>query len=263
MGFLIGDNTRRISVHHCLFAHNYQRNPRLKHGVEADLVNNVIYNWDDGAAHLLGDFARQPDAPPVRANIVGNTYLPGADTRDIVPVLQPLTAAVLYLDDNVTDQGLFTPGQAGIPSLVTLRDAPVPFPEVTRLPSARARDAVLARAGADRPARDDVDRRIVEEVRNGAGRHISRPADVGGWPPLRRGEPRRDSDNDGIPDDWEKGHGLDPRSAFDANRTGNEGGYTNLEIWLKELAGQPARLPSADSSSRPSTGHQDPALPSE
>ena len=51
-----------ISVHHNLFAHNYQRNPRLKHGVSADLVNNVIHNWNDSAASLIGDFDRDENA---------------------------------------------------------------------------------------------------------------------------------------------------------------------------------------------------------
>ncbi len=82
MGFLIGDNSEGISVHHTLFAHNYQRNPRLKHGVRADLVNNVVYNWQDGAASLCGDFKREPvAAAPVKVNIINCWYKAGINGR--------------------------------------------------------------------------------------------------------------------------------------------------------------------------------------
>ncbi|MBN1757145.1 MAG: hypothetical protein JW863_02440, partial [Chitinispirillaceae bacterium] len=49
-----------------------------------------------------------------------------------------------------------------------------------------------------------------------------------------------DDDNDGMPDDWESEHGLDPNSADDRNGTNHStDGYTNLEMYLNELAGDP------------------------
>jgi hypothetical protein len=44
-----------------------------------------------------------------------------------------------------------------------------------------------------------------------------------------------DSDGDGIPDDWERAHGLNPRDLRDGARPTGDG-YTNLEHWLNELA---------------------------
>jgi len=43
-----------------------------------------------------------------------------------------------------------------------------------------------------------------------------------------------DADNDGMPDAWEKAHGLDPRSA-DADRK-MPSGYTAIEEYVNQLA---------------------------
>lgn len=45
-----------------------------------------------------------------------------------------------------------------------------------------------------------------------------------------------DTDNDGMPDEWEKQHGLDPNAA-DHNKT-NPQGYTALEVYLNSLMGE-------------------------
>ena len=44
----------------------------------------------------------------------------------------------------------------------------------------------------------------------------------------------KDSDHDGMPDDWEKAHGLNPLNPKDGN-TPNGEGYTMLEIYLNSL----------------------------
>ena len=60
-------------------------------------------------------------------------------------------------------------------------------------------------------------------------------ADVGGWPDLAPGIPWIDTDADGMPDEWETAHGLDPATADGAtDRDGD--GYSNLEDWLNSLA---------------------------
>ena len=79
-----------------------------------------------------------------------------------------------------------------------------------------ALEAVLAQAGACRPVRDSVDARIVSEVRNRTGSVIDSQWEVGGWPVYRSARPPMDHDRDGLPDDWEKAHGLNPNDATDA-----------------------------------------------
>jgi len=47
---------------------------------------------------------------------------------------------------------------------------------------------------------------------------------VGGWPEYDSGEPQQDSDNDGMPDAWEKKHGLNPNRP-DHNEDRDGDGY--------------------------------------
>src|SRR5262249_28643995 len=70
--------------------------------------------------------------------------------------------------------------------------------------------------------------------------------DAGGLPEYKSAEAPSDSDHDGIPDTWEKAHGLDPKQAADsAAYRADE--YTNLEWYLNELASpRDEKRPSAD-----------------
>lgn len=125
---------------------------------------------------------------------------------------------------------------------------------------------VLANAGATLPRRDAVDERIIAEVRTGvipsiqiargsqekakfygyAQRFtdelaeqvkqgfITDPSEVGGWPDYA-GTPYKDSDADGLPDDWESTHGLNPKDASDATHDLNGDGYTNIEDFINGM----------------------------
>src|SRR5690606_20795542 len=99
----------------------------------------------------------------------------------------------------------------------------------------RAYSAVLASAGAVLPRRDAVDRRIVDDVRQGRGRIIDSPRDVGGWPELAATAAPPDRDGDGMPDAWEDSRGLDAEDPGDGPRT-SANGYTELEHYLHTLA---------------------------
>ena len=57
---------------------------------------------------------------------------------------------------------------------------------------------------------------------------------VGGYPEYK-GTAYKDSDNDGMPDDYEKKLNLNPNSADDASKV-TRGGYTNIEVYLNTLA---------------------------
>ena len=112
--------------------------------------------------------------------------------------------------------------------------APVPMAPVTCSSPAEASPLILARAGASH-SRDSVDAAIVEGVRNRTGKQIDSQRDVGGWPMLATAPAPKDSDGDGMPDDWERAHGLNPnRDDSAADRNGN--GYTNIEEYLNALA---------------------------
>ena len=140
-------------------------------------------------------------------------------------------------------------------------DKPFPMPSVTILPTEQAYQFVLANVGATLPHRDAVDARVVEQVRTGKITykdvntdtlpqfHVRKlPKDsykqgivtdvfeVGGYPNYQ-GKPYKDSDNDGLPDEYETSHGLNPRDPTDSAKPAKDGGgYSNIEVWLNTLA---------------------------
>ena len=59
-------------------------------------------------------------------------------------------------------------------------------------------------------------------------------AQVGGYPEYA-GEPYADADGDGMPDEWERAHGLNPNDPSDAAGDLNGDGYTNIEAFMYGL----------------------------
>jgi len=60
---------------------------------------------------------------------------------------------------------------------------------------------------------------------------ITHPSEVGGYPRYG-GAPHPDSDHDGLPDAWERKHGLNCREPADAVRDDDGDGYTNIEEFI-------------------------------
>lgn len=151
--------------------------------------------------------------------------------------------------DQTANDGLYNNDVRDSIRLKTPLDAGV----VTTHTAEKAFEKVLAYAGCSRQ-RDIIDERIVRETQNGTATYkgsitgeagiIDRPEDVqeagqtSPWPVLSDGgvkaEDLVDTDGDGIPDTWEKTHGLDPYNANDGTIK-NEEGYTNLEIYMNSL----------------------------
>jgi len=67
------------------------------------------------------------------------------------------------------------------------------------------------------------------------GRIIDSQKDVGGWPVYKSAPPPADSDGDGIPDEWEVAHGLNPRHPSDPSAV-DASGYSNIERYINSLA---------------------------
>ena len=112
---------------------------------------------------------------------------------------------------------------------------PFPSPAVRPYSAQEAYAAVLASAGACLPARDSVDSRIIDTVRQRTGTIIDSQKDVGGWPVLESAPAPQDSDHDGMPDTWEMKYGLNPNDPSDANKDLNGDGYTNIEKYLNGI----------------------------
>jgi len=109
---------------------------------------------------------------------------------------------------------------------------PAETPPVTTQSPQQAYELVLAKAGAF--PRDFITVRCIEEVKTGTGTWGRRAI-----PDLMRGltptQPPEDSDSDGMPDDWEASHGLDPADGTDHRRIMTSG-YTAIEEYCNERA---------------------------
>ena len=140
-------------------------------------------------------------------------------------------------------------------------DRPMPMPSLTIITAENAYDYVLKNAGATLPKRDPVDERVTRTVKTGKPEYVKDvslegvpqfkyrkrlPPDsykvgiitdisqVGGYPEYD-GEPYNDSDNDGMPDAWEKKYGLDANDSSDANGDISGDGYTNIEKYINGI----------------------------
>lgn len=242
------------SYHHNLFADATARNPSVAgnkdfHTINMDFRCSVIFNWQQ----------RSCDGKPVSCNLVNNYFKPG-------PATQPeVRRRIVRIDDTQSAYGYpshwFVEGNfvEGAPEISAdnwrggvdfengktseaanrSREA-FPAPALTTQPAMDVLPLVLAHAGATLPHRDRVDARIVAEVAAGKPAFgtgiIDSPDQVGGWPELKSAPAPRDSDHDGMPDDWERTRRLNPNDPGDRNQIGADG-FTELEHYLNSLAG--------------------------
>jgi len=246
-----GCHGARYSYHHNLYAHNRNRNPRPGNydrqnphekdpdGLLLDFRNNVIYNWQGSYAGYNAD-----KDSVTKLNYVGNYLVPGPNSKPTgiayqegSPYNKDYFAGNYYGGTLPNDPWVLVDfGDWSGPQIAACKQSQ-PF-ETGPISTQDAQDAyrdVLARGGAVLPKRDAVDRRVVEEVTSGKGHILNSQAEVGGWPELQGGAVPHDSDGDGMPDEWERQHGLNPDSPADGAQDRNGDGYTNVEEYLNSL----------------------------
>jgi len=245
------------SFHHNLFAHCANRTPRFD-GIRnipsenCDYRNNVIYNWSGNNVYA-GEGGNY--------NIVNNYYKYGPSTFITVRyrIVNPYKRSDIpfgkfYVNGNYVDgwpnvsadnsQGVVM--NEGNPedkktSLVTTEFA---AETVTTQSAEEAYELVLKNAGASY-RRDTLDGRIINDVKNRTGRSIDVQGGfphgteysltVNAWPTLKSLPAPADTDKDGMPDEWEKKHGLNSNDASDASGNKLDKHYTNIEVYLNNL----------------------------
>jgi hypothetical protein len=251
------------SYHHNLIAHQNSRAVRFNGSRAHDTValidyrNNVIYNWGNANACYGGEVLIAGGVSQV--NMVNNYYKPGPATADELKFIHANDAGnnnkgigEWYLSGNIMegDKSLTKKNfkgidlkEGGYPKNVIAKNA---FLITSALPEQNAKDAfndVLKYCGAILPKRDAVDERVINETKNGTaigmgvfGKAgiIDAPTAVGGWGEFKNAKPPVDTDNDGMPDEWEKKNGLNGNDASDGNIVGKDG-FTMLEKYLNEL----------------------------
>ena len=128
---------------------------------------------------------------------------------------------------------------------------PIDYILTTTHSAADAYDRVLDFAGASLH-RDSFDELMVSDTRNGKATYTgsglskgfvnsqddNKPAGAdaswSAWPTLASKEAPKDTDGDGMPDEWELANALDPTNPNDGKTIGADG-YSNLENYLNSL----------------------------
>lgn len=248
---------------------------------KVDLRNNVFYNWgptnggyagEGGSYNFVNNYYKPGPSTNEKTNIVNRIFQPNGDDGKnknakgtwgmfylngnyfdgTCPQLNPAYQSLLEevnndnwvgLQPNETS-GVLLPsgGKSAIQanSEFTITDDAALFTQS----ASEAYKAVLLYAGASLKS-DAVDRRIVDNVRNGdyteSGSNgsvlglIDKATDVGGWPVYVKENAPVDTDGDGMPDAWEAANGLNPKSSADGVKYNLSKEYTNLEVYINSL----------------------------
>ena len=251
------------SFHHNLLAHCEGRNWSLSGGLDGagyydgahDVFNNVVYNWGnratDGGTHHL--------------NFVNNYYKMGPATTQTFLLRHQFEGTgkgtqEAYVKGNVrlsatgslsqdAENNTYRYELSGGQQLTWEPWSETPFFEslATIETATAAYRNVLSDVGCNLPVLNKHDERMIRETADGTtstvgsktGKRglIDREWDAEGFTPIE--EVRRsadfDSDQDGMPDWWERIHGLDPAVA-DNNSDADGDGYTALEDYLNWMA---------------------------
>lgn len=168
-GSLIGNDAKNVTLVGNVWAQNSDRHPRLKEGTESVVVNNVIFNYDDGA--WLD--------PDTEASIEGNVYLKPKSDKASVFAEDGVETAVAHVEDNHTED---------VPVVdddVTQVDERPLWPDgLTRIPAEKTLGHDLKNAGARPSDRTANDERVIMDIWNQVDNYIDSQAEVGGYPDL-------------------------------------------------------------------------------
>jgi len=258
------------SWHHNLLLNCEGRNWSMGGGMDGqnrpigglDLFNNVCYNWHnrttDGNCHAV--------------NFVNNYYKMGPDTRRTTLFTMDFELATDvadnrtntgYVSGNIRENKNHTLTQdkkndtynatGYVPTDYQYLVSEPLFPSYADIHSAKdAMKIVTSTAGATMPVRDEQHLRVIRETLDGTWTYkgsksgikgeIDNEADItdqenGGWEvwPEESRAADWDSDQDGMPDWWEKATGSDATTA-NANDDPDGDGWTLLEDYLEFMA---------------------------
>ncbi len=242
-----------------------------------EYINNVNYNWGRAGSCYGGENSSQhPEYFGHEANFINNYYKPGPATPEGAVYFFEQSLArkgsesrgpsKWYLNGNVMEgckdvtkdnwKG-FRLGKGVTYKVKEIkRDKPIRASGKGDHPkyhydsknyvyedyqtAENAFQSVLAGAGAF--PRDNVDSRLVRDVEAGTATFgnngiINTADEAEGYQTYATRSVVVDKDGDGMDDDWERKHGLNPLDPEDRNRQ-TKSGYTMLEVYLNSLVGE-------------------------
>ncbi len=226
--------TDSVSIIGNFLCDNSTRNFKIK-GIN-QYANNIVYNWSNGA-YIMGGDSEGKSYVNIQSNLfingpaVGGAAFTGGNAD-----------FHCYGDDNWQDRnrdGVFNPSIVTDYNAATRESQPYPYPELQLNPGQTLLETNLPTVGASLPYRDMVDCYMVDEVLSYGkrGALISNEENlVYGAPStwsVYAGEKKKDSDGDGMPDEWEIDNGTDPQKndamVIDSN------GYANIENYINDI----------------------------
>ncbi len=258
------DSVENITISHNLWISNQSRNPKAKGTIQ--YINNVVYNY--GGTGLAGGHS----AADHYLDAINNYLIAGPSSTGH-PISGFSSSDKVFDSGNLIDAdkngklsgrpathadyndptggaeseggtgGVVIPGgQNPYPTFVAKSwvegkpESARPKYAVTVDSAADAFKKVAAESGASLH-RDSVDMRLIDELNSlgTKGKIITDEAQAGGVGTIKPADAPLDTDKDGIPDDWEKSHGLDPNDPADAAKL-DKSGYMNIEVYASELA---------------------------
>lgn len=249
---------RHTSAHHNLFAHCANRTPRFdgERNIPSEFVdyrNNVIYNWGSNNVYA-GERGKY--------NIINNYYKYGPSTsanaraRVVNPYrkLPQLPYGKFYVTGYYIDGSpevtahnwMGVSMNEGSPADTVQSKVDIPFAaEAINTQSASDAYAIVLKWVGASFHRDTLDQRIINDVMNRTGKFIDvqggyphgTPYEltVSAWPALAFVAAPPDADRDGLPDEWEKEHGLNAADPSDASAVSLHPFFTNIEVYINTL----------------------------
>lgn len=272
-GFGIMFGRGQNSWHHNMIAHNISRNFRGKVvGTEAmDFVNNVMYDWGYQTAygtfgHLnyVGNYLKAGNGTTGSYHFMVRSSGSGLDNYKFYVagnriVKKNGTSYNSSIDSNNWNGVGFDRNRFGSDIPFPVKDVNGNDVSVAYNPQTadEAFETVLAYAGAgiDAQSRPRIDREVMEEARTGTGnltgacvdtvtdseqksaisRYHIKQINYEEYYPETIKKTITDTDNDGMPDDWEIARGLNPKNAADASGDYLGQGYMNIEYYANDL----------------------------
>ncbi len=260
-GMLVGGSVgaSEVSIVKNLFIHNAQRNPLLKSEQAStfEVSNNVVYNYGFFGTDL---------SDKVMVDLIANYYLEGNNTATNRYEVLINEQASLFAEGNIglhrSENTLPEWNIVGFngtipPDGYSESPAPLAFQSTTPF-SSNSTQVISANEiyiqlmnnldiGANFKLNengngefinnlDDVDFGLLQDLITNSGTSIF-DTDIGNliqYPILEKGKAPIDSDEDGMPDAWEKSCGLNINNDSDGNEI-DDNGYTNLENYLNGI----------------------------
>ncbi|MES2581855.1 MAG: pectate lyase [Pseudomonadota bacterium] len=185
-GSLVHDNANGILLYGNIYASNRERNALFKGGVQAAMVNNLIFNPGLKAVHynLVAHEWSGHEYQTGKVTLVGNVYRHGPDTKANTPLfaLGGHGDVELYLQDNIAIDDVGHPvAQTGVYTASQARILAVGKPylpgDIKTYPVRDLERALPLAAGARPWARDPIDFKLLSDVAEGRGQIIDSEVD--------------------------------------------------------------------------------------